>query len=326
MSQHLWKSALCLLPLIAAGFTAQAQAQAQYPERPIRFVVPMPPGGGTDYWARLTASKLEPILGTQVIVENKPGGGTIIAADYVARAPADGYTIMVGDIGTFAVNPGLHKTLPYAPLKDFSPITLTTTEALVLTVPANSPLASVEDLVRQAKAEPGKLNYGSASVGSPHHLAMELLQDQAGVQLTHIPYKGSAPIIPDLLGGALDAAFLDLPVAMAHLKSGRLKGLAVFAPGRLGGFPDLPTMREVGLGTQEIEAWKGLVVPDGVAPEIIDKLNAAYRQVSQDPDFIAKLQEMGVETTPSTPEEFSSYMAAEMERWTELVKAKNISM
>jgi tripartite-type tricarboxylate transporter receptor subunit TctC len=307
----------------AASFAGSAAAD-NYPSRPIRFVVPMPPGGGTDFWARLSTTAMGRTLNTQFLVDNKPGAGTRIAAEQVMRAAPDGYTLMVGDMGTFAVNPGLYPKLGYDPLQDFVPITLTVRQALMLVVPASSPIDSVKTLIAKCKAAPGSLNYGSAGIASPHHLAMEMFQSLANVRLSHIPYKGGAPLALDLLGGQVSAGFLDLPSAMPHLKSGKLRGLAVFSAKRLSAFPEIPTMAEAGFPGQVVEAWQGLVAPKGTDPSVVALINRAYAESSKDADVVRKLDEMGMEATPSTPAAFTQLIIAETQKWAALIREKNI--
>lgn len=317
-------TAMCATLLVFSAHVSHAQAPA-YPSKPIRLVVPMPPGGGTDYWARLTTTKMADALGQPILIDNKPGAGTRIAAEMVAHAPADGYTLLIGDIGTFSVNPHLYPKLSYDPVKDFRPISLTVRQALVLGVPTSSDFRSVADLVASAKANPGKLNYGSASIGSPHHLAMELFQSLAGVQMNHIAYKGGVPLVIDVVGGQVQAAFMDLPSAMPQIKAGRLRGLAVFSDKRLKAFPDIPTISESGYPGHAVEAWQGVVAPAGTPKEVLDRINSSYAAVSKDPDVINKLSEMGMEATPSTPQAFSDYMKSQTAAWGAIIRDKKIS-
>lgn len=303
---------------------APAAAATPYPTHPIRLVVPMPAGGGTDVWARVIAERMSQLLGQKILVDNRPGAGTAIGAELVARAPADGYTLLVGDIGTYALNPHLYRKLAYDPVRDFVPITLTSRHLLVLAVPRKSDVSSVQALVERAREQPYALNYGSASVGSPHHLAMELLLQRTGVQLRHVPYKGGAPLTADMLAGQLDAAFMDLPSALPHLRSGWLRGLAIVAPQRLPYLPDLPTMEELGYAGFEAQAWQGLSAPAGTPAEIIARLNAAYAQVCSEPDVRRRLAMIGIELTPSSAQEFSAYQRAESERWGKLIREHGI--
>jgi tripartite-type tricarboxylate transporter receptor subunit TctC len=331
---------LCLLPLLrlallAALLPGWASAQAPsagataepanpYPSRPIRLIVPMPPGGGTDAWARVIAERMGRELGQKVLVDNRPGAGTMIGAELAARAPADGYTLLVGDIGTYALNPHLYRKLAYDPVRDFTPVTLTSRHLLVLAVPRKSDIASVQALVERARAQPGALNYGSAGIGSPHHLAMELLQQRANTVLRHIPYKGGAPLTADMLAGLLDVAFIDLPSALPHLRSGWLRGLAIAAPQRLPDLPDLPTLAELGHGGFEAEAWQGLMAPAGTPPDVVARLNAAYARVCLEPEVQRRLSSIGIELTPGSPQQFRDFQQAESERWGKLIREQGL--
>lgn len=313
---------LLLLLLLGGWCSAWAQDGAgatDFPTRPIRLIVPMPAGGGTDVWARVTAERMSQLLGQKVLVDNRPGAGTMIGAEFVAHAPADGYTLLVGDIGTFALNPHLHRKMAYDPARDFTPVTLTSRHLLVLAVPRKSDLGSVPGLIERAREQPGALNYGSAGVGSPHHLAMELLQQRSGALLRHVPYKSGAALTADMLAGQLAAAFIDLPSALPHLRSGWLRGLALAAPQRLPYLPDLPTMEELGFAGFEAEAWQGLVAPAGTPPAVVARLNAAYAQVCSEAETRRRLGMVGIELTPSTPQEFSAFQHAESERWGQLI-------
>jgi tripartite-type tricarboxylate transporter receptor subunit TctC len=320
-----WISLSLILATILAAACGAAIGQAAYPAKPIRLVVPMPPGGGTDAWARLIADKMGTLLGQPILVDNRPGAGTMIGAELVAKSAADGYTLLIGDIGTYAVNPNLYKKTAYDPAKDFTPITLTSRHLLVLAVPANSSIDSLSSLIARARAQPGVVSYGSASVGSPHHLAMELFQKAAGIRLNHAPYKGGAPLAADMVGGQLDVAFMDLPSALPHLQSGKLRGLALVASRRVQSLPQLPTMKELGFPRFEVTAWQGLVAPAGTARDIVAKLGATYARVSQDPEVRQKLDSIGIELTPGSPEEFGAYMQSESGKWGALIREKGIS-
>lgn len=313
-----WRGAM------AQSGTAEPATAPAYPQRTIRLVVPMPAAGGTDVWARLVAERMSHLLGQKVIVDNRPGAGTLIGAEIVARAPADGYTLLVGDIGTYALNPHLHRKLPYDPVRDFTPITLTSRHLLVLAVPRTSTVASLPELIQLAREKPGALNYGSAGAGSPHHLAMELLQQTTGIQLRHIPYKGGAPLAADMLAGQLDVAFMDLPSALPHLKSGWLRGLALVAPARRPALPDLPTLQELGYAGFDAQAWQGLVAPAGTPAEIVARLNAVYAQVCREPAVQRRLEQIGIELTPGSPQEFSAWMQAETAKWGQLIREKGL--
>jgi tripartite-type tricarboxylate transporter receptor subunit TctC len=257
-----------------------------------------------------------------------PKGSLVIADDtgnVCRRDDLKGASASPSDIGTYAVNPNLYKKTAYDPVRDFTPITLTSRHLLVLTVPANSSISTLASMIARARAQPGVMSYGSAGVGSPHHLAMELFQKAAGIQLNHVPYKGGAPLAVDMLGGRLDAAFMDLPSALPHLKSGKLKALALVAPRRLRTLPKLATMKELGFREFEVTAWQGLVAPAGTARDIVAKLGATYAKVSNDPGVRQKLNSIGIELTPGSPEEFGSYMRSESGKWGALIREKGIS-
>jgi tripartite-type tricarboxylate transporter receptor subunit TctC len=308
-----------------AAVDAPAAAPA-YPAQPIRLVLPSPAGGATDVWARVIAERLGQVLGQKVLVDNRPGAGGTLAAELVAHAPADGYTLLAGDVGTYALYPQLYRKLAYDPVRDFTPVTLTARQLLVLAVPRESALASVPALLAQARERPGALRYGSPSVGSPHHLAMELLQQRAGIQLTHRPYRAGAQLTADMLAGQLDLAFLDLPSALPHLRSGWLRGLAIVAPQRLPYLPELPTLEESGLAGFEAQVWQGLVVPAGTPAAVVSRLNAAYAQVCAEPAVQRRLAMIGIELTPGSPQAFRDYQQAEATRWGQLIRALDLRL
>jgi len=321
---------LPLLLLLISARPAWAQAdveaapRASYPTRPIRLIVPMAAGSATDVWARVISERMSQTLGQKIIVDIRPGAGTMTGAEFVARAPADGYTLLLGDIATYALNPQLHRKLAYDPVRDFSPVSLTSRQLLVLTVPRKSELASVQALLERARAQPGALSFGSAGTGSPQHLAMELLQQRAGIRLRHLAYRSVTPLTADMLAGQLDAAFMDLPSALPHLRSGWLRGLAIVAPQRLPYLPDIPTAEEAGLAGFEAEIWQGLVVPAGTPAEVVARLNAAYALACSDPEVQRRLAMIGIELTPGSPQEFSDYQRAEAARWGKLIREQGL--
>jgi tripartite-type tricarboxylate transporter receptor subunit TctC len=309
-----------------ASLAAPALAQQAWPTaRPVKIIVPMPPGGGTDSWARITAEKLTEALGQSFVVDNRPGAGTMIGAEAVAKSAPDGYTLLVGDIGTYSVNPHLYRKIPYDPGKDLTPVTLTTRHLLGLMVPASSDITSVQQLVERAKARPGGLNYGSASIGSPHHLAMALFESTAGIRMNHVPYKGGAPLAADMMAGQLDVAFMDLPTALPLARAGKLRALAVSTEQRLDLLPGVPTMAELGYTDYRATAWQGLMAPVGTPPDIVARINAAYARAATDPAFRRRFAEMGMELTPSTPQAFDAFRLAETARWGVLIREKGIS-
>jgi tripartite-type tricarboxylate transporter receptor subunit TctC len=310
---------------LLALFAAQALAQA-WPARPIRLVVPYPAGGGTDFFARLFAGKMSESLGQQILVENRPGASSSIGAEIVAKSAPDGYTLLVGDTATFAVNPFLYSKLPYDPLRDFTPVTRTIVAALLLAVPGDSKIQSVADFVAALKANPGKVNYGSPGPGAPHHLAMELFLQGYNLKATHVPYKGGAPALQDLLGGRLETMFLDLGTAGPHVKSGKVRALAVGNAARISALPNVPTVAETGLPGYDAFAWQGFAFPAGTPREIVTRVAAEYAKVAQDPQVRQKMEEVGFEATPSTPEQFVALIRSEQAKWSKVVREGKISL
>jgi len=311
--------------LILALTCSALQAQS-YPTKPIRLIVPYPPGGGTDFFARTVSAKLSDSLGQQVVVENRPGAATIIGAEAVAKSAPDGYTILLGDTATFAVNPTLYKKLPYDPLKSFEPISLTGRFALLLVVHPSVQANSVAELIALAKAKPGTLNYASPGPGSPHHLAMVLFTQRTGISMVHVPYKGAGPAIQDLLGGQIPTMFLDLAAGAPQIKGGKIRALGVASPKRIAALPDLATLAESGLPGFEAWAWQGLVAPAGTPPEVVAKLGAEYARAIGDPGIRQKIIDAGVDPLQSSPREFTDYIRSEQEKWAKVVKDGNITV
>ena len=319
-------SAIAACVLLSLGGALPAAAQ-NYPSKPIRLIVPYPPGGGTDFFARAVGAKMSDLLGQSVVVENRPGAATIIGAETAAKAPADGYTVLLGDSATYAVNPHLYRKLPYDPLKDFAPVSLTGRFALLLVAnPSALAATSVNEVIAAAKRAPGKIDYASPGPGSPHHLAMELFMQRAGVRLTHVPYKGAAPAVQDLLGGRIPVMFLDLATGAPQIKAGKLKAIAVASPRRIAALPDVPTIAESGLAGFEAWAWQGLAVPAATPKEIVAKLNAEFIRAINDPALRQKIIEAGIEPLQSTPEEFAAYMRSEQAKWAKVIQEGKISI
>jgi len=309
----------------ALAGTASAAAQSAYPNRPVRLVVPYPPGGGTDYFARLVGAAMGEALGQSVVVENRAGAATIIGAGAVANAAPDGYTILLGDTATFAANKSLYQKLPYDPQKDFSPITLTGRFAIVLLVNTNKlKVASLHDLIDAARRAPGTIDYASPGVGSPFHLATELLAGAAGIKLNHVPYRGVAPALQDLAAGQMGMMFVDFASARSQLATPGIKALAVASPTELPGLPGVPTVAASGFPGFEAWAWQGFVAPAGTPADIVGKLNASYRAAVKNPEIVAKLTGAGIDVLQSTPAEFAAYMRSETEKWEKVVRAANI--
>jgi tripartite-type tricarboxylate transporter receptor subunit TctC len=315
-----WRFAACAL--LAGGMLGAAAVAAQgYPDRPVKLVVPFPPGGPLDVTGRLIAQKLTDAWGQAVVVENKPGAGGNIGADLVAKSAPDGYTILMGALSTHAVNPSLYAKMPYDAMKDFAPITLLAVTPNVLVVNPSLPVNSVKDLVAYAKANPGKLSFGSGSNGSAGHLAGELFKVDTGTDIVHIPYKGGAPATQALLAGDVQFMFDNLANATAQVKAGKLKALAVTTAQRSKLAPDLPTMAEAGLPGFDISTWYGLLAPAGTPKEVIAKWNADVVKILNTPEVRERLAAQGAEAAPTTPEQFAAFMRSEIPKYARIVKA-----
>ena len=302
----------------AAATTAWAQA---YPTKPVKLVVPFPPGGSLDITGRLLAQKLTETWGQPVVVENKPGAGGNIGADLVAKSPPDGYTILLGALSTHAVNPNLYAKMPYDAVKDFAPITLIAITPNVLVVNAASPVNNVREFIAYAKANPGKLAFGSGSNGSAGHLAGELFKVETGSDAVHVPFKGGAPATQALLAGDTQFMFDNLANAMAQVKAGKLKALAVTTAQRSPLVPELPTMAEAGLPGFDLSTWYGLFAPAGTPTAIVAKWNADVTRILNSPDVRARLVADGAEPSPNTPEQFAQMIARELSKYARIVKA-----
>ncbi len=308
--------------LAAACVVAAPPATGQgYPTKPVKLVVPFPPGGSLDFAGRLIAQKLTEAWSQSVVVENKPGASGNIGADLVAKAPADGYTILLGALSTHAVNPSLYASMPYDAVRDFAPITLIAVTPNVLVVNANSPVRNVAEFIAYTKANPGKLSFGSGSNGSAGHLAGELYKVETGTDAVHIPYKGGAPATQALLAGDTQFMFDNLANAMAQVKGGKLRALAVTTARRSSLAPDLPTMAEAGLPGFDISTWYGLFAPAGTPSAIVAKWNADVTKILNAPDVRARFVADGAEPAPDTPEQFSQFIAAELAKYARIVKA-----
>lgn len=307
------KRRLFTLLLLAASFGALAQA---YPSKPLRVIVPFPPGGPTDVLGRVLAQGLSDALGQSAVVDNKAGAAGNIGMEQAAKAPPDGYTLLVSSSGPLAINPSLYSKLSYSPVRDFEPVTLLAVVPLFLAVNPAFPAQTAPDLVKLAKASPGKINYGSGGSGITSHLAMELLKHSQGIDLTHVPYKGSPAAITDLIGGQVQLMFDTGPALLPHMRSGKLRILAVGSRNRNPAAPNVPTMAEAGLGNFEAPAWIGLVAPKGTPREIVDTLNKALQAAWRDaPEVIEQMTLLGAEATAMTTTEFGRYIQSEMEKW-----------
>jgi len=320
-------SAVIRATLVALLFIAGSACAQNYPAKPIRLIVPYPAGGATDFFARLVFPKLGDALGQPVVVENRPGAGTAIGASEVARSTPDGYTLLLGDAGTYAFNPTLYKKLSYDPAKDFAPVSLTGRFALILAVnPTVLKAGSLKEFVDAAKRSPGKIDYGAPGPGSPIHLAMELFKQRAGINMTPIPYKGGADALSDLIGGRIGALFPDIATGLPQIRAGKIRALAVASEKRVAALPDLPTVGESGYPGFEAWAWQGFVAPAGTPRDVVMKLNGAFAKVMADPAITQRLSESGFEPQTSTPDQFAAYMKSEIAKWAKVIRDSNISL
>jgi tripartite-type tricarboxylate transporter receptor subunit TctC len=313
-------SLAALLGMPAGGALAQ-----QWPSHSIRFVVPLPPGGSPDYLSRLLAEHLQPVLGQPLVVENKPGAAGNIARDFVAKSPADGYTILMSE-SAHVMSAAVLAKLPYDPIKDFEPISLAATIPFGLTVNSNMPVRSLKEFLEYAKKSPKPLTYGTAGVGSPHHLAVELLRSMTGINVVHVPYKGSAGIIPALLSGEIDFTIAAENSLLPHYRSGKLRPIAIAAPTRTAILPDVPTIAEAGpLPGYAVTVWLGVMAPAGTPRPIIDRLNGEINRIVRDPQLVKeRLTPVGLEPVGSTPERLLEVMKAELAMYTKLARDAGI--
>lgn len=316
--------ALLALPLWAA--TNAAAQSAAYPAKPIRWIVPYAAGGGSDFLARTIGQTLSTQVGQPVLVDNKPGGNTALAAAETARAPADGYTVLSADNGTMVFNPALYKSLSYSPTKDLAPVTLMGRFPMILVVGANSGIASAQDFIAQARAKPGSMNYASAGAGSPHHLAMELLKVQSKVFMVHVPYRGAAPALADVAGGQVPAMMVDMAAGAGFIKGGKVKALAVANATRLPQLPDVPTFAELGIKNVEAAALVGMVVPAATPPDVINALNKSVVAAINEPGVRKRLIDFGVEPVGNTPAQFAELLRNETTRWHKLITDLKITL
>ena len=315
-----YRAALSLAATLAI-LTPQAVAAADgYPSRPVRFVVAFPPGGGTDIIARSIAQKLAERIAQQVVVDNRPGAGGNIGTDIVAKSAPDGYTLLMGSAGPLAINASLFAKMPFDPIKDLAPVTLAASTPNVLVVHPSLRAATVKELIALAKARPGEINFASSGHGTPAHLAGELFNSMAGVRMVHVPYKGAAPALADLLGGQVQLMFSTMPPALPHVKAGKLRALAVTSAKRSPAAPELPTVDEIALPGFEANTWHGVVVPAGTPGAIVARLNREIVAILHLPDVIERLSGQGAEPVGSTPEEFAAYIRAETVKWARVVR------
>jgi tripartite-type tricarboxylate transporter receptor subunit TctC len=312
-----WLAALAVFAAVVSAAPAQAQT---YPSRIVRLVVAFPPGGPTDFVARLLADKLKTILGQTVLVENKGGANGVLGADYVAKSEPDGHTLFLTTTGAVAITPGMRNDMPYQTLRDFAPVTLVVRNTTILVVKPDHPAASAKELAAMAKARPSTITFASTGVGSMPHLALELYQASAGVKFVHVPYRGAAQAITDVLGGQVQALFADTPALMPQIAGGRMRALAAASDNRSEVLPAVPTLAEQGFPNTHADNWYGLLVPARTPPAVIAKIHDAFTRTLNDPEIRKRLLDPGAVPIPSSPEEFSKLLQSELTRWGKVVK------
>src|SRR5215471_6067685 len=306
--------------LAMGGVAGAAVAAENYPARPIRFVVPFPPGGGTDIYARIIGPKLADALRQQVVIDNRPGAAGALGAEVAAKAPPDGYTIWIGQVSNLVIVPALQPKLGYDPVRDFAPITLNSKAPSAMVVNADSPIKSLKDLVAMAKANPGKLTYATAGIGSSSHIAGELFKQTAGIDVTHVPYKGASPAMMDLRGGRVTYMGTSLASANQLVREGKIRAIATTGVQRARLLPDVATIAEQGYPGFESVSWLGILAPARVPRPIIDRLNKEIVVLLQSPDVQKLVLAEGGETVPGTPEEFAAFLKSELPKWAQVIK------
>ena len=312
----------CLAAAIVACTAASGGVHAQaYPSKPVRWVIPFPPGGGTDAISRTLAQKLTEAWGQQVIADNRPGSGGTIGLAAAAKLPADGYNIVLGQLANVAIAPALYPKLPYDAVKDFTPVTLALTSPLILVVHPSVPAKTVKDLIALARAKPDAITFGSPGNGTTGHLGTEIIKTAAKVKMVHIPYKGAVPAFTGLLGGEVAVYMSSIQPALPMLKAGRVRALGVTSAARMPTLPDVPTIAETGLPGYEVTNWYGVMAPAGVPKDILAKLHADVVKVMKSPDVQQRFAAEGGDATPNTPEQFAAFIRDEIAKWAKAVKA-----
>jgi tripartite-type tricarboxylate transporter receptor subunit TctC len=319
MVRRLWL-ALFAMSLVALSCPADAQ---DYPTKPIKFIVPYPPGGGTDVVARIVNEPLATALGQPIVIDNRGGAAGNLGTDIVAKAPADGYTILF-TLSSHTINPKLYEKLPFDVERDFVPVSLVALIPQILVANPSVPITSVKELIAYAKANPGKLNYASVGIGSPAHIAGELLKLKTGIDMVHVPYKGGGPAVVDTIGGQVQLAFVSMPAALQHVKSGRLRAIAVASAKRSASAPEIPTIAEAGVPDYAVESWYGALAPAKTPPAIVAKLNAAFAKVLESPQVKERLFAQGAEAASSSPAQFDRMMKDELAKWEQVIKSAGI--
>ncbi len=307
------------------GLAATAFA-ADYPARPIRLVVPYAPGGGADSVARIVARKVSESIGQPIVIDNKGGAGSILGTEVVAKAEPDGYTLLLGQSGPISINPAVYKSLPYDPVKDFAPVAMTTAYPYILVVNADLPVKSLQELVALARSKPGTMNFGSTGVGAANHLVAELLNAKAGLKMTHVPYRGTALAVGDLLGGQLTMVFGDPISVLSQIKAGKLRALAVTSLERSAVAPDVPTVAESGYPGFEALAWHGILAPARTPPAIVQRLNEEIVKALADPATKKLLEDQAMQTVGNTPEAFAAFIQKDIVLWKAVAMSANVTV
>ena len=312
-----------ILILLLCAFAIPASAQG-YPSKPVRLIVPYPPGGGNDTLGRLFAAKLGERMGQPFVVENRPGAGTMIGTEAAAKAAPDGHTILLSSIATHALAPNLYSRVPYDPVRDFAPITLLGIAPTVLVINSELPVKSVADLIALAKTK--ELAYASGGNGTPPHINAEVFKAVAGIDLLHVAYKGGGPALVDLIAGRVHVMLDTAASAMPHVRAGKLRALALSAPKRSAEYPDLPTFAEAGLPQYETNAWYSMHAPAGTPPEVVRRLNAELAAILKDPDVLARFKQLSTEPVGNSPEDFGAFVKAELEKYARIIKGAGIKL
>jgi tripartite-type tricarboxylate transporter receptor subunit TctC len=309
--------------LVLTGIVASAQ---RYPVKPIRLIVPYPPGGPTDLVGRSLGQKLTEAWGQQVVVENRAGAASAIGTEVAARSAADGYTLLLGTSAGFCINPALGGKLPYDPERDFAPVSLLVINPQILVVHPSLPVHTLKALIALAKSRPGQLNYASVGNGSPAHLGMEMLKSMTGIDMLHVPYKGTAPAVTDILAGHVSLMFNSMPSVLPQARSGKLRGIAVGSARRSPAAPDIPTVAESGVPGFEYVTWYGLFVPANTPRDVVNRLHAQVVKILAEPELSQRFANQGAEPSSSTPDQLAQYRRAEFERWRKLIAAMNLRL
>ncbi len=320
-----WKC-VALALAVAATCSVDAVVADDYPSRPIRIIVPYAPGGGADTVARIIARRLNDTIGQPLVIENRTGAGSILGTDMVAKAEPDGYTLLLGQSGPISINPAVYKDLRYDPVKDFSPVTMTTAYPYILVVNAKLPVKSLQDFVALAKSKPGAMNYGTTGIGAANHLVTELFNGKAGLKMTHIPYRGTALAVADLVGGQVTMVFGDPISVLPHMQAGTLRALAVTSPQRSAVAPEVPTIAESGFPGFDAIAWHGILAPAKTPPNIVKRLNTEIVNALHHPETQALLVKQAMQTVGNTPEEFAAFIQKDIAVWKAVAAEADVSV